>query len=464
MRANKVKTRMAPSPTGEYHIGHIRTVLYNYAYAKKMNGTFLIRIEDTDRNRFVEGATERILEVIKDYGLNWDEGPVFQSERLSIYREHAEELIEKGAAYRCFCTSERLAEMRKKQQERGVPSTKYDRTCLNLSQSDIDEKLKKGTSYVTRLKMPDNKIISFSDEVYGKIEYNSKDIDDTVLLKSDGFPTYHLAVVVDDHLMEVTHVMRGNDWISSTPKHVVLYDAFGWEKPVYIHLPNLKELGGNKKLSKRNGPVSAREFLSEGYLPEALNNFVMLLGWKPGNDVEFYTIEEFTQKFDLKNISKTDLIAFDRKKLYWMNGEYIKKLSTEEFVKKVNNFYDNKYDSELVSKIFPLVKERVSTLKEFESIAGFFFEKEFSVDSSQFTEQDKLHISSAITSLKNIENWNLENINEKLMTEIKAKDYKVGKFFMSLRFAITGKKVTPPINDSLVILGKEETLSRLKNV
>lgn len=461
MNSAKVKTRMAPSPTGEYHIGHIRTVLYNWAYARKMKGTFMIRIEDTDRNRFVEGATDRILQVIKDYGLNWDEGPYFQSERLDIYKQYAEELIDKGAAYRCFCTPERLDEMRAEQRAQGRPTTKYDRKCLSLSKEEIEQKVANKESYVVRLKMPDNKVISFDDIALGKIEYNSDDIDDTVLLKSDGFPTYHLAVVVDDHLMEVTHVMRGNDWLPSTPKHIVLYEAFDWEKPVYIHLPNLKELGGTKKLSKRNGPVSAREFLLEGYLPEALLNFVMLLGWKPGSDQEVYSLDEFVDKFELEKISKTDLVAFDRSKLRWMNSEYIKNLSKEDFAKKIADFYNNKYESEIVSKVFELVKERISTLKEFESLADFYFDNNFKIDNTSLSEDDKKHISSAKTALENVDSWALDDINNALMAEVERNGYKTGKFFMSLRLAITGKTVTPPINDSLVILGKDETLRRL---
>lgn len=459
----RVRTRMAPSPTGEYHIGHIRTVLYNYAYAKKMKGDFLIRIEDTDRARFVEGATERILQVIKDYGLSWDEGPYFQSERLDIYKKYSEELIAKGAAYPCFCSTERLEQMRDEQKAKGMPSTKYDRKCLSLSKEEIAQKLANNEPHVVRLKMPDNKIIAFDDVAFGTIEFNTKDIDDTVLLKSDGFPTYHFAVVIDDHLMEITHIMRGNDWLPSTPKHILLYEAFGWEKPVYIHLPNLKELGGTKKLSKRNGPVAAREFLDEGYLTEALLNFLMLLGWKPGDDQEFYTLEEFVDKFDIKNIGKTDLTAFDRNKLSWMNGEYIKKAEISNLKFKIFKFFNEKYNEEMIEKIIPLVRERMSTLKEFESLADFFFASP-KVDSSQFTDQDHKHLDSAIKTLSNISEWNLDNINEALMSEIKSQDFKTGNFFMTLRLAITGQKVTPPINDSLVILGKEETLTRLKSV
>ncbi len=276
-----VRTRMAPSPTGEYHIGHIRTVLFNYAFAKAFKGKFIIRIEDTDRERFVEGAVDRILDVIKDYGLGWDEGPriggefapYVQSERLDLYKKYAIQLVNSGHAYYCFCTPERLDVLRKEQQEQKMPVTKYDKHCSHLSKDEISTRLTKGEQYVIRLKVPENTQIDFHDEVLGDLSINSNDIDDTVLLKSDGYPTYHLAVVIDDHLMHISHVMRGIDWLPSTPKHVLLYRAFGWESPKLIHLPNLKEKGDNKKLSKRFGSVFAISFLEEGYLPEALINF-----------------------------------------------------------------------------------------------------------------------------------------------------------------------------------------------
>lgn len=460
----KVKTRMAPSPTGEFHIGGMRTLLFNWAFARKHKGEFIIRIEDTDRERFVEGATERILKDIKDYGLDWDGEVTVQSERLEIYQEYIKKLIEKGEAYPCFCTTERLTKMREEQKARGIYATKYDRKCLNLSKGEIEKKLDENTPHVIRLKLPENKDITFQDKVLGKVTYNTKDLDDQVLIKSDGFPTYHFAVVVDDHLMEITHVMRGNEWLPSTPKHILLYDAFGWEKPLYAHLPNLKGLGQNKKLSKREGSVAAREFLNEGYLPEALLNFLMLLGWSSGENQEIYSLNEFIEKFDIDNITKADLVVFDRDKLRWMNGEYIKKLKVQNLKLKILEFYNNKFDPSLVEKIIPLVRERISTLKEFESIAGFFFEKQITVNSSEFTENYKEHINSAISVLEKIEDWNLETINEKLMSEVKEKNYKTGDFFMSLRIAITGQKVTPPINDSIAILGKEETLSRLKAI
>src|SRR3990172_924239 len=308
-RSRRVRTRMAPSPTGEYHIGHIRTLLYNYAFAKKEKGDFILRIEDTDRERYVEGASERILDVIESYGLGWDEGPRVGGPHEPYFQSQI--LLDRGAAYYCFCTQERLEKMREEQKAQGVVSTKYDRLCLKLDESEIGRNLKEKLPHVIRMKVPDNKEVAFNDLVDGDISFPSYDIDDQVLIKSDGFPTYHFAVVVDDHLMEISHVMRGNDWISSTPKHVLLYQAFGWGMPYFAHIPNLKEMGAGRKLSKRFGAVAAQEFLNEGYLPEAVLNFLMFLGWNPGTEKEFYNLEEFIIDFSIDKIHKTDLVAFD---------------------------------------------------------------------------------------------------------------------------------------------------------
>ncbi|OGM30112.1 glutamate--tRNA ligase [Candidatus Woesebacteria bacterium RIFCSPHIGHO2_01_FULL_41_10] len=464
----KVRTRMAPSPTGEYHVGHIRTLLYNYAFARKNEGKFILRIEDTDQVRLVDGAVERIMEVIRDYGFSWEEGPDIggpyapytQSERLDIYKKYAEELVSRGYAYRCFCSAERLAQMREEQKKRGLPSTKYDRHCLHLSPQEIEEKLKNGESYVIRQKMPDNETIVFKDVVYGEISYNSQDLDDQVLLKSDGFPTYQLGVVVDDHLMEITHVMRGNDWLPSTPKHMLLYKAFGWEPPVHIHLPNLKELGSTKKLSKRFGPVSAREFLEEGYLPEAIINFLMLLGWNSGTKQEIYSLDEFIAVFDPEKITKVDLVSFDRAKLDWMNGQYIQKMDLGELSEKLLPFAPKTAKLEELKEIVPLINTRMKKLSDFSELCGFLFQ---SPDGGEdLSDDDKKHISKAQEALSNLETWDLDAINTSLMKAVDENSFKTSKFFMSLRLAITGHKITPPLNESLVILGKEETLARLK--
>jgi len=462
---------MAPSPTGEYHIGHIRTLLYNWVYARKNKGKFIIRIEDTDRERYIEGATEAILNVISEYGFDWDEGPkvggsfepYIQSERLEIYKKYASQLVDKGKAYYCFCTEERLKQMREEQRENGIASTKYDRLCLKLDKSEVEANLKENKPHVIRLKVPEDENIKFSDLVFGEISVNSNDLDDQVLIKSDGFPTYHMAVVIDDHLMEITHVMRGNDWIPSTPKHVILYKAFNWKMPIFIHLPNLKELGAAKKLSKRFGPVSAKEFLEQGYLPEALINFLMFLGWNPGTEKEMYSLEEFIKDFSIEKIHKTDLVAFDRQKLEWMNSQYIKKLSDEEFAERSLKFAPEGADKKILVKFAPLIKSRIKTLSELEEFIGFFFEQP-KVDKKMMGKNWKKHLEVASRVIEKLSAWTLEDLNNSLTKEIDKNNFKISEFFMDLRVSITGKKITPPINDSIVLLGKKETLERLKNI
>lgn len=455
-----VVTRMAPSPTGEYHIGHIRTVLYNWAWARKNNGKFIIRIEDTDRTRFVEGATERILKDIKDYGFDWDEGPFFQSERLSIYEEHGKKLVESGHAYYCFCSQERLEQMREEQKAKKLPTTKYDRLCLSLTPEQVEENLSKGLPKVLRLKVPDNQKISFTDEVFGKINFNSNDIDDQVLIKSDGFPTYHFAVVVDDHLMGVTHIMRGNDWLPSTPKHVLLYQAFGWEMPTHAHLPNLKELGGVKKLSKRFGAVFARDFLEDGYLPEALSNFLMFLGWNPGGEKELYSIEEFVQSFDIKKIHKTDLVAFDRNKLMWINGQYIQKMDDGEFVARLTPFTKLDISEDLMHQIVPLVKPRIKKLTEFDSMVEFFV-KRVSPEISELSGNHKNHFEKAKLGLEEVADWNTETIGNAFSKIVADNLFTPKEFFMDMRLAISGKRVSPPLNESMAVIGKSDSVKRI---
>ncbi len=478
---------MAPSPTGEYHVGHIRTVLYNFALAKKYNGSFLIRIEDTDRARLVDGAVDRILDIINDYGLSWDEGPrvggefgpYIQSERLPLYKKYAEELIEKNAAYYCFCSKQRLEELRDSQQKQGLPTTKYDKHCLNLPKEEISEKLKNGEDYVIRLNVPNDKNIFFHDEVFGDISINSNDIDDQVLLKSDGFPSYHLAVVIDDHLMKITHVMRGNDWIPSTPKHVLLYQAFGWEMSKIIHLPNLKELGGDKKLSKRFGSVFAIEFLKEGYLPEAVLNFLMFLGWNPGTEKEIYSLDEFVKDFSVDRIQTTDLVAFDRQKLLWMNGTYIRNLPTDKLWERIQQWNEKfKTDSIEHAKEKPtkytlqaleLVKERMKLLSEFNDLTRYFYE-EPTIDSNLYldfvtdTAKAKEVVSHFVGLLENIENskWTRDYLDKQCHELLSTYGYKPKEAFMTLRIAVTGEKATPQIFDVLEVLGKDMVISRLK--
>ena len=482
MATDQVRTRTAPSPTGESHIGHIRTVLYNFALAKKNKGHFILRIEDTDRGRYVEGAVDRILNVIGDYGLSWDEGPrvggpyepYFQSQRLEIYKKHARELVEKGHAYYCFCSQERLNDVRKKQQEQKLPTTKYDRYCRNLSKEEADKKLANGDLYVIRQKIPDDATVTFHDEVLGDVSINSNDIEDGVLLKSDGFPTYHLAVVIDDYLMKITHIMRGCDWIPSTPKHVLLYKAFGWELPKYIHLPNLKEIGGNKKLSKRFGSTGANEFLAEGYLPEAVLNFLMLIGWNSGTEKEIYSLDEFINDFSLERVHKTDLVAFDREKLLWYNGYYIRSLSTKELFNRLLS-WSVKYEQDLgidgyshdyAIKVLALLQDRIKTLSEFSQLTGYFFGnlKQDKKIISRFTKSEQIakNILNDFYNVLSTVEYRKDVLDSECHRLIDQKGYKTKEAFMTLRLALTGVEATPHIFDVIEVLGKEETLKRIK--
>jgi glutamyl-tRNA synthetase len=477
-----VRVRMAPSPTGDYHIGHIRTVLYNWAFARKHGGKFIIRIEDTDRERFVEGATERILSVIESYGLDWDEGPkkggdygpYTQSQRLDLYKKYADELVKKGLAYPCFCTKERLDALRAEQREQGLPVTKYDKHCAGLSPEEVAKKIDQGVPYVIRFNVPSDRDITFEDEVYGSITVNSDDIDDQVLIKSDGYPTYHMAVVVDDHLMEITHIMRGMDWIPSTPKHVLLYEAFGWEMPTYAHLPNIKELGAGKKLSKRFGSVFAVEFLREGYLPEALLNFLMFLGWNPGTEKEIYSLDEFVKDFSLKNVHKTDLVAFDRKKLLWMNGQYIRDKSSLGLLESLKE-WAGQFDmglvcegasEEFIVSVLDQVKNRMKLLTDFNDHASFYFEQpeiptELLVSYTKDSERTEQILLNFISLYGEVSSWDVEILEKKSHDALEQYGYSPKEAFMTLRVAITGQKATPPLFDILGLLGKDIVLTRL---
>jgi len=460
-----VRVRFAPSPTGIPHIGNTRTALFNWLFARQNGGRFVVRIEDTDRKRYQPEAEKKILAILKFLGLNWDEGPkmggpygpYFQSRRLALYRQAAEELVKKGAAYYCFCSPQRLQNLRKKQQERGqIP--RYGRHCLSLSKKEIEEKKRAG-SYVIRLKMPENRIFSWQDLVQGEIKIDAKEIDDQVLLKSDGFPTYHLAVVVDDHLMKISHVFRGVEWISSAPKHLAIYEALGWEVPKMAHLPLI--LGPDRtKLSKRHGAKSILDYRDEGYLKEALINFMAYLGWSYKDNAQLLSPDELIRVFSLKNVQKQNAI-FDIKKLDWFNGQYIRMKSDEELVELLKPFAPKEASEEILAKIVPLIKERIVKLSDFQTLADFFFKRP-KISSSLFADKDyKEYLEKAAEALQSIEVWNEPEITKALMALIEKNGWKTGDFFMAIRLAITGSSFTPPINDSMAILGREETLVRL---
>lgn len=419
-----VRTRIAPSPTGEdLHIGNAYTALINWIFAKKHHGQFIVRIEDTDRTRLVPGSEKRILESLHWLGLDPDEPIKRQSERLEIYQKYAAELIKNGHAYWCSCTSERLSEMRKKQEANHEPP-KYDGHCRDLNLTE---------GLTIRLKVPKEGTTKFTDVIRGEISFENKLIDDQVLLKSDGYPTYHLGVVVDDHLMKISHIIRGEEWISSTPKHILLYQFFGWELPVFAHMPLLRN-PDKSKLSKRKNPVWVSWYKEQGFLPEAIRNYLALMAWSYPDGRDIFSTEEMIREFKLEDI-QTSAPVFDIEKLKWINGKYLSPDNIQG------------YPKDTVKKIWPLVKDRMKTVNEFESLAGFFFKH-------PPKHKIRKEILDALTSCE----WNHDAMEKAIRAVAgdKAKDA-----FMELRLAVTGKTVGPPLLESLEILGKEETLARL---
>ncbi len=449
-----VRTRIAPSPTGEnLHIGNAYTALINYVVAKQHGGQFIVRIEDTDRTRFVQGSEERILESLAWLGIRHDEGPYHQSERLDIYKKYAQELLKKGHAYYCFCTPERLAQMRSEQEARHEPPM-YDGKCKALSTQNSTLKIQNGEQYVIRLKVPDEGATMFTDLIREEISFENRLIDDQVILKSDGFPTYHLGVVVDDHLMEITHVIRGEEWISSTPKHILLYQFLGWELPVYAHMPLLRNRDSSK-LSKRKNPVWVSWYREQGFLPEALLNYLATMAWAHPEGKELFSVEDMIRVFDLKKIQTTAPI-FDIEKLRWMNGEYLRKTQNSKLKTQIYEFYDKKYPLGKIETVLPLVIERMKTLGEFESLAGFFFRRP---EKHQLTGEDRKIIVEALESVG--DNWKHDAMEKVIRDGSEKANRKAKDIFMELRVAITGYSVGPPLLESLEILGKEETLARL---
>ncbi|OGG05042.1 glutamate--tRNA ligase [Candidatus Gottesmanbacteria bacterium RBG_16_52_11] len=456
------RTRIAPSPTGEdLHIGNAYTALINYAVARQSGGRFIVRIEDTDRTRLVEGSEQRILESLSWLGIGPDEGPETggpfapyrQSERLEKYRSAAGQLLDKRHAYYCFCTQQRLEEMRKNQ-ERAHEPPMYDGLCKTIPDKEARERVKNGEKYVVRLNVPDEGSTVFRDIVRGAISFENRLIDDQVLLKSDGYPTYHLGVVVDDHLMEITHIIRGEEWISSTPKHILLYDFFGWTKPEFAHMPLLRN-PDRSKLSKRRNPVWVSWYKSEGFLPEAVKNYLATLAWAHPNGKDIFTTDEMVAAFSLDRVQTTAPI-FDIGKLRWMNGEYLRIRPKETVTDQIFNFFDKKYPSDMIRKVLPLVIERMKTLKEFESLAGFFFNA-----------PDKLERQPGPTTLGKLKSaldksdWRHDRMESSVRAVAAELKLTAKEVFMDLRIAVTGKSVGPPLLQSLELLGKEETLKRL---
>lgn len=431
----KVRTRFAPSPTGFLHIGSLRTALYAYALAKHNGGDFILRIEDTDQKRQVEGATEALQTTLKKFGLVWDE-LYTQSARLPLYSNAAKKLVKEGHAFYCQCKP-------KNAKEEGF-STELRDPCRD----------KNLTSGAIKLKVPEGKIVSYFDFVHKKeISWNTDTVYDATLLKSDGFPTYHLAVVVDDLDMKISHILRGHDWLPSTPIHLLVFEYLGGKRPEIGHLTDILSTETGKKLSKRKDSVFVEQFIDQGYLPEALLNFIMLLGWAPKDNRELFTLPEFVEHFDINGFQEANP-RFLVDKLDWFNGYYIRQKPDEELLNLLGPFIPKGADPETVKKVVPLIKDRIKKLSDFDSFAGFFFERK-PVDRKLFGKNYKEHLEKA-----------LEAIEKEISLDQVPKDnnFKVGDFFMDLRIAITGSKFTPPINESIEILGKEETLKRLELV
>jgi glutamyl-tRNA synthetase len=489
----KVRTRVAPSPTGLPHVGTALQALLNWVYARRYDGKFALRIEDTDRKRFVEGSEEAILD-----GLDWieltpdesvknggDYGPYRQSERLEIYQQYARQLVDEGKAYHCFCSSERLAQMRKEQQKKGIPP-KYDRHCCALAQKEIDKRLAAGEKYVIRLKVPDNQEIVVQDSIRGQVKFDSKSVDDQVLVKSDGFPTYHLAVVVDDHLMGITHMLRGEEWLPSAPKQVIIYQYLGWEMPVMIHLPTLRN-PDKSKLSKRKGHTSMWWYREQGYLPEALLNFLALLVWLPKNQQEFFSKEEMMEEFEWEQIKVTGPI-FDAKKLSWMNGNYIRKKKIDDLFEDVQRWVEwvaqngtdetvvegakqllgwMGQDLELFKKALNLAQDRLKILSELPELLEFYFEEDLKYDDDDLLQKHSPEeIKKVLLEIKNrlgkLENWTAENWEETVRKCADDFELKHKVLFMSMRSAVTAKKFTPPLYEVMEVLGHKKSLERIE--
>ncbi len=483
---DKIRTRFAPSPTGRMHVGNLRTALYEYLIAKHDNGTFILRIEDTDQERLVEGAVDIIYRTMQGTGLIHDEGPdkdggygpYVQSERVAsgIYMEYAKQLIEKGAAYYCFCTKERLAGLKTSvgsSEDDGEDEvkeiTRYDKHCLHLSKEEIEANLAAGKPFVIRQNIPTDGTTTFHDTIFGDITVDNEELDDMILIKSDGFPTYNFANVVDDHLMKITHVVRGNEYLSSTPKYTRLYNDFGWKEPVYVHLPLITN-EEHKKLSKRSGHSSYEDLLEQGFVSEAIVNFVALLGWSPANNVEIMSLDELTKEFDYTHINKAPAV-FDMVKLRWMNSEYIKRMDFDKYYQLALPYIKAVITKKLdLRKIAELVKSRIETLKDIGDMIDFFEElPEYDIE--MYTHKKmKTDSASSLTVLTELlpkfealEDYTEGAIEEIIMAYVAEKGIKNGQALWPVRTAVSGKQSTPGgAYEIMSILGKEESLNRIR--
>ena len=473
----KIRTRLAPSPTGRMHVGNLRTALYTYLIAKHEGGDFILRIEDTDQERHVEGAEGIIYRTLEKTGLIHDEGPdkdggygpYVQSERqkAGIYMEYAKKLVEKGEAYYCFCTQERLNSLKKT--VNGEEIMVYDKHCLHLTKEEVEANLKAGKPFVIRQNNPKEGTTTFHDEIYGDITVDNAELDDMVLIKSDGYPTYNFANVVDDHLMKITHVVRGNEYLSSSPKYNRLYDAFGWKVPVYVHCPTITN-EEHKKLSKRSGHSSFEDLLEQGFLTEAIVNFVALLGWSPTDNQEFFTLEELVKAFDYHNMSKSPAV-FDMTKLRWMNGEYIKKMDDGKFFELAKPYLEAAIKKPLdLKKIAGMVKTRIETLCDIADQVDFFEEMpEYSADmyihkKMKTTKENSLEtLKEVLPILEEQDDFSNDALFEALSKYVADKGVKTGFVMWPIRTAVSGKQMTPAgATEIMEIIGKEESLTRIR--
>ena len=473
----KVRTRFAPSPTGRMHVGNLRTALYTYLIAKHEGGDFILRIEDTDQERHVEDAEDILYRTLAETGLVHDEGPdkdggygpYVQSERqkAGIYMEYAKKLVEKGEAYYCFCTQERLNTLKKT--VNGEEIMVYDKHCLHLSKEEVEANLKAGMPFVIRQNNPKEGTTTFHDEIYGDITVDNAELDDMVLIKSDGYPTYNFANVVDDHLMKITHVVRGNEYLSSSPKYNRLYEAFGWQVPIYVHCPTITN-EEHKKLSKRSGHSSFEDLLEQGFLTEAIVNFVALLGWSPANNQEFFTLDELVKEFDYHNMSKSPAV-FDMTKLRWMNGEYIKKMDDDKFFEIAKPYLEAVIKKPLnLKKIAGMVKTRIETLLDIADQIDFFEEMpEYSADmyvhkKMKTTKENSLEtLKEVLPILEAQDDFSNDALFEALSKYVADKGVKTGFVMWPIRTAVSGKQMTPAgATEIMEIIGKEESLARIK--
>lgn len=475
----KVRTRFAPSPTGRMHVGNLRTALYEFLIAKHEGGDFILRIEDTDRERYVEGAVDIIYRTLEQTGLIHDEGPdkdkgfgpYVQSERQAsgLYMKYAKQLIESGNAYYCFCDKERLAELKTSVGEDGKEITVYDKHCLHLSKEEIQANLDAGKPYVIRINMPTEGTTTFYDELYGEITVENKELDDMILIKSDGYPTYNFANVIDDHLQEITHVVRGNEYISSSPKYQRLYEAFGWKSPKYVHLPLITD-EEHKKLSKRSGHSSYEDLVEQGFLPEAIVNYIALLGWSPEDNREIFSLDELIEAFDYHKVNKSPSV-FDIQKLKWMNGEYIKAMDNDTFYEIAMPYIKEAIKKDLdLKKILDMVKTRIEVFPEIGAMVDFFEElPEYSADMYTHkkmktnTDNSLEVLKELLPSLEKTDDYSVDGLHELVFEYIGKKGCKNGQALWPLRTAVSGKQMTPAgAFEIMEVIGKDESIKRIK--